>query len=54
VTNGAAERTRQIAAANYLALNQVFTQFPDYSTIGYAPAATGRLRRAWHEFWEVM
>jgi hypothetical protein len=39
VTNGLAERTRQIAAAKYLALKQVFTQFPDYSTIGYAPAA---------------
>jgi hypothetical protein len=53
VTNGSAGRTRQIAAAEYLALNQVFTQFPDDPThwlcrSGKWPVAVGS------EFWEVM
>jgi hypothetical protein len=53
VTNGSAGRTRQIAAAEYLALNQVFTQFPDDPThwlcgSGKWPVAAGS------EFWEVM
>jgi hypothetical protein len=53
VTNGLAGRTCQIAAAKYLALKQVFTQFPDDPTqwlcgSGIWPVAAGS------EFWEVM